>query len=274
MFKSLFNRTKKTQEKSNTQEKFNEHKHYFSLLVKSYLVKNGFIQEENLTWNSEVEENIKRIQSALSFEDNIEWVIIEEWNLVLKENRNIIIETFLETFYNKFHNYKISKYAPDYVQERNIKIEKAYDSSIETITRIQGWLDDKLLRSRIESDTLSTNENFSTIKMCSTPFCIISLGSDTLGRYSIVYSLDHRIIQMISNDFTSTLIRRIYEFTSGEMESFVAIGSLYEDCLTSFNNLLKRTEIETNHKVINKERNKEKSIEDMLSKIELKDNLD
>ena len=50
----------------------------------------------------------------------------------------------------------MSKFRTDFIQDRNEKIEKAYYSSIETINRIQGWLDDELLRTKIESDTLKT----------------------------------------------------------------------------------------------------------------------
>jgi len=57
------------------------------------------------------------------------------------------------------------------------------------------------------------------------------------------------------------------------MEAFVKIGSLYDDCITTFEDLLKRTETEPNHKIINIERHEEKSIDDMLSKLELKDNV-
>jgi hypothetical protein len=50
---------------------------------------------------------------------------------------------------------------------------------------------------------------------------------------------------MISEEFASRLIRRIYEFTPGEMEPFVKIGSLYTDCVETFNRLLEESKVES-----------------------------
>jgi hypothetical protein len=95
-----------------------------------------------------------------------------------------------------------------------------------------------------------------------------------MGRYNIVYSLDYRIKDIIGRDFSSTFIRRIYQFTSGEMEPSVNIGSLYADCSEDFEACLQLAKTEGNHKVFQKDRNEEKSINDMLQKLELRDDID
>jgi len=152
------------------------------------------------------------------------------------------------------HNLNNEQNAPEYVQERNKQLLNAYQNLLITIERIQGWLEDEHLRTRIESDMTKRDGVKSTIFQCTTPWCILSIGCDEMRRYSLIYSLDHRIQKMIGNTFASTFIRRINEFTPGEMESFVSIGCLYDDCVTTYNNLLKETNNEDYHKIIKKDK--------------------
>jgi hypothetical protein len=72
----------------------------------------------------------------------------------------------------------------------------------------------------------------------------------------------------------STLLRRIYEFTPGEMEPFVGFVSLDMDCITYFEETHSQLRNENGYNLIEVERHKEKSIADMLSKLELKDDVD
>lgn len=136
---------------------------------------------------------------------------------------------------------------------RNAKIHDAYQNIILTIDRIQGWLQKEELRTRIESDFTTEPVPQHTYYQCTTAFCIVSLGCDELGRYNIVYSVDFRIKEMISDLFASTLIRRIYEFTPGEMEPFVKIGSLYLDCVKVLTDVIDETKTRPCHKIINRE---------------------
>ena len=153
------------------------------------------------------------------------------------------------------HNLQFESSAPDFVKERNHKFAKAYKNLVITVDRIQGFLEDDYLRGRIESDMTKKNGIKSTIFQCTTPFCILSLGCDDMGRYSIVYSVDHRIQKMLGEDMASTLIRRIYEFTPGEMSAFVRIGSLYHDCVETFNQMLEDMQTESFHSFNLKEKN-------------------
>ncbi len=152
------------------------------------------------------------------------------------------------------HNLINEQNAPDYVQERNKQLMNAYNQLQITIERIQGWLEDEHLRTRIESDMTKRDNIQSTIYQCTTPWCILSIGCDEMGRYNIIYSLDQRIQEMISNQFASTFLRRINEFTPGAMEPFVTIGCLFEDCVSTYNKLLEESSNEPYHKVITKEK--------------------
>ena len=94
------------------------------------------------------------------------------------------------------------------------------------------------------------------------------------GRYNIEYGIDSGILTMVPDNMASTLLRRIYEFTPGEMEPFIRIVSLNMDCITYFENTLSSVKNGAGYKLIEVERNEEKSIGDMLSKLELKDDVD
>ena len=151
------------------------------------------------------------------------------------------------------HNLENEAGAPDFVKERNVRLQKAYNSILISVDRIQGFLEDEYLRSRIESNMTKDPKIKSTILQCATPFCFLSLGCDSMGRYNIAYSLDYRIKEMIGDDMASGLIRRIYEYTPGDMEVFVRFGSLYHDCVSTFDQLLENLKTESFHELKIKE---------------------
>jgi hypothetical protein len=152
---------------------------------------------------------------------------------------------------NKGHNIEFEEQAHEHVRTRNKKLLEAYNSIILSIDKIQGWLEDEYLRTRIESEMMSKPNIKSTIYQCTTPWCIISLGCDSEGRYNIVYSVDHRIQEMIG-DRASGLLRSIYYLTPGELSVFLRIGCLYEDCVKCFNHLYEEQKSEPFHKIITK----------------------
>jgi len=151
---------------------------------------------------------------------------------------------------NNSHNIENEKNAFPVVQERNKKILTAYNNIVSTINRMQGVIEDDFLRLRIESNMVRDPNTKTTILQCATPWCIVSLGCDSSGRYNIVYSLDYRIQEMIGQDMASGIIRRIYEFTPGEMEPFVRIGNLNLDCVNVFHKLLEEQETNDIHRLI------------------------
>lgn len=153
------------------------------------------------------------------------------------------------------HNLENEAGAPDFVKDRNARLLKAYKSILISVDRIQGFLEDEYLRSRIESEMTKDPKIKSTILQSSTPFCILSLGCDNMGRYNIAYSLDYRIKEMIGDDMASGLLRRIYEYTPGDMEVFVRFGSLYHDCVSTFDQLLENLKTESFHELKIKSKN-------------------
>ncbi|MEY4603527.1 MAG: hypothetical protein RIT43_819 [Bacteroidota bacterium] len=153
------------------------------------------------------------------------------------------------------HNLQYESSTPDFVKVRNNRFREAYKNLVITIDRIQGFLPDEYLRGRIESDMYQKKGIKSTILQCTTPFCIISLGCDDMGRLNLVYSVDYRIKEMIGDDMATTLIRRIYDFTPGEMEVFVRIGSLCHDCVETFNQLIEEMKVESFHTFNLKDKN-------------------
>lgn len=104
--------------------------------------------------------------------------------------------------------------------------------------RVQSWLKHEELRFSVKSDFLNSKQSQSLIKQIATPFAIVSLGCSPEGIFSIVYSLDHRIKDLIGDYFTNTLLRRIYEFTSGDLEGKIHIGSLNSDCFSTISQMI------------------------------------
>tara|TARA_B110000114_G_scaffold182532_1_gene222011 strand:+ start:703 stop:1518 length:816 start_codon:yes stop_codon:yes gene_type:complete len=263
MFDKLFNRDKQS-DKPSAEESLppDPGKLAFEMLILTYLEKYGIDGDGNKSLADKElnEEDVKWIKQTLEvagFVDNIEEVIIAEWEEKKKLNNSIKPKVFSKVFLTEFHNLKIESVAPEFVRERNKKFIEAYDYVINTIERIQGWLEDEGLRTRVESDFRRKPDIQSTMYQCTTPFCIISLGCDQMGRYNLVYSVDHRLQEMISENMASTLIRRIYQFTPGEMEPFVKIGSLYDDCIGVFNQIIEEAKVEPYHKIIIKEKHED-----------------
>lgn len=233
----------------------------FKIVIMSYLEKNGIDSTGNKSYPGipQSEYDIEFLDSALDvlgFDENIEGIIMQEWNKKRITDDAITPQKFVELFISEFHNLKFESLAPEYVRERNKKFIEAYGYIIKTIERIQGWFDVEI-RTRVESDFRQKPFVQSTMYQCTTPFCIISLGCDQMGRYNIVYSVDYRFQEMISQNFASTLIRRVYQFTSGEMEPFVSIGSLYDDCIGVFKQIMDEAEVESYHEIIIKEKYEE-----------------
>ncbi len=249
---------------------------YLQAITEMVLTKNGIIQFATERWKSEDNLVLNKLMSELGYEDELEKLILDEYK-EMKAHRNDLQKfDFIRFFVEEFHNNKLVHYTPEYIQERNKKILNAYFSVIETINRIQAWQDNDLIRKRIEYDTLTKATNilgFSEINKCITPFCFLSLGCDVFGRYQLAYGIDHRISKMISDKMANAFIRRVYEFTPGELEPFVGFVSLNMDCISYFEDSLNHVGSEICRQIEVK-RNEEKSIEDLFKKLISKDELD
>ncbi|WP_156305988.1 hypothetical protein [Sphingobacterium endophyticum] len=135
------------------------------------------------------------------------------------------------------------------IQNRNNALKQAFINIEETLLRVQSWLKHEELRFSVKSDFLNSKQSQSLIKQITTPFAIVSLGCSPEGIFSIVYSLDHRIKDLIGDYFTNTLLRRIYEFTSGDLEGKIHIGSLNSDCFSTISQMIDLAENNSYHNV-------------------------
>ncbi len=281
MFRNLFKRSsseEKASDKESQDSQVNAYMEVFQDLVNSSLAKLGVDEKCNISknenWGQQDEENHNNLLSDLGYDELFDRVVLEELQHHKKNASNLTRTDFAQNFYSNFHHIKISQFVPEPIQLRNDKLLSAYKGIIECINRIQGWLDDEFLRGKIESDYRNSGGHITTIYQCYTPFCAVSLGSSSGGHFNIIYSIDYRIKEIIGRDFANTLIRRIYEFTPGEMESFVDFGSLYGDCIAIYDEVLESAKTEEHHQFTIANRFEYDSIEDLISKLEFKDNSD
>ena len=135
-------------------------------------------------------------------------------------------------------NYLKEINAPEEVKDRNRKLESAFECIQTTIAKIQGWFEDETLRIFVISDFQNNPKYIATIKQITTRFCIITIGADELGRFSIAMSIDKNINEKIGEIFSATLIRRLFEMTQGALEAFVRIVSYSEDCDTILDEII------------------------------------
>jgi hypothetical protein len=242
---------------NSSENELNEYFQAFQVLVSSSLDRIGVDNDCNLVknekWNQENEVTHIKLLNELNYDDLFDTVLLNALEDYKKTSSNSSKSEFLGSYYSIFHHDQIAKYTPEFIQSRNNNLLSAYKDIIECINRIQGWMDNEKARIKIESDYRLSPKHISTIYQCTTPFCVVSLGCDQIGRYNIIYSLDYRIKEIIGDDFANILIRRIYEFTSGEMELFVNFNRLEGDCIITFEEILKLSKIEKNHIVSQKE---------------------
>ena len=223
---------------------------YLIFIINSVLLKNGHTNDSDVLWSLDREKAFKYALEETGYEEILEQLILDEWIVFKTESNDAYKSVFIDQFLNTFHNQKLSKYTPTFVQERNQKIEHAYSSIIETIKRIQMCVDNQKTRTRIESNISDNIGNLVFIKQCSTPFCFISLCCDTLGILKIEYAIDARILEILPYKLTNTLIRRIFEFTSNELEALIDVISFNSDCIGLFEQHLDFAENKENFKII------------------------
>ncbi|MBQ0909744.1 hypothetical protein KBJ98_13605 [Flavobacterium sp. F-328] len=268
MFKKIFNKEKTEVNSVSSDNETNAFEETFEELVSSSIKKIGIKDDctfmQNTQWNEENEDNHLKLLNELNYNDLFDSVVLSELKNYQKVAYNPSKVEFIKNYFSIFHHSKIAEFTPEFIQTRNTKLISAYKFIIECINRIQGLMDKDKVRYKIESDYCNSPTHLSTIYQCTTPFCIVSLGCDQIGRYSIVYTLDYRIKEIIGADFASKLIRRIYEFTPGEMEPFVNFNSLNGDCISTFEETFQLAKIEKNHIVTQKDRFEENSNSDPL----------
>jgi len=267
---SIFNNL----EEDSYREKKEDERLGIGAIVRLILLKNGVVKDDHVIWTPAKSEGLLKLLEQKGFTDNFEDLVMNDWfNLHESSNQLSPIE-FEQSFVLNFHHIKIAKFTPDFIKDRNSKIEIAFNQIKETIHRIQAWQDNEKVRVRIESDYLKSIKNFSYISQITTAFIVVVLGCDSQGRFQLTYGLDSNHLKILPDDMASTLIRRIYQFTPGEMEPFVSIISLSMDCISLFENLLNESKSNPSIKIIEVQRNPYNSIEEMLNGIDFKDDVD
>lgn len=131
---------------------------------------------------------------------------------------------------------------PEYVRNRNVMLSQAFENIKETVRRIQYWIEDEWLRIFVISDFMKDGRSKLILEQLETAFCIISIGQDENGEYSIVVSIDSQINEKIGYSFSSILLRRIYEFTNKSCDYNVRITDFSKDCDQYLQKVLKEHE--------------------------------
>jgi len=203
---------------------------YSNLLINRKI--SGLLDEIPINLNDEFDLAKKEVE-AMDFNELLDQLILTSYDQELKFDPKLSPHEFSMLFSTVFNHSDLSPFTSKDQQERNTKLDEAYLQILIVIQKIQGWLEDDKLRLMVERDLVKSNLTYATMYQCLTAFCMVSLGCDQRGRYNIVFSLDYRINEMISRDFASTLIRRIYQLTSDELEFSVYFESLGADCLTA-----------------------------------------
>jgi hypothetical protein len=234
-------------------------------IVRYTLLKNGIVKDSDVKWTDLKAASLAHMIKTKAFPSNFEDVVMNEWYNSHQNDEKISPSEFEDVFTEQFHHIQISKFTPTHIQERNVKLSEAFEQLIETIRRIQIWQDNERVRIQIHTDHLKWRERYSYIKQVTTPFFTMFLGCDELGRYHISYGFDTNFLKIIPDDMASTLLRRIYQFTPGEMEPFVLPLGFDLDCIAMFESYLDQSKNNSIYEIIEVPRTPEKSIEDMLS---------
>lgn len=114
--------------------------------------------------------------------------------------------------------------------EKNELLFTSFEKIKETVRRIQYWLEDEWLRVNVVSDFSKGGRSKYIIEQLGTAFCIISLGKDDKGEFSIALSIDKQINEKIGYYFSSILLRRLFEFIPESCAHNVRIVNFSKDC--------------------------------------------
>lgn len=119
---------------------------------------------------------------------------------------------------------------PDHVKKRNEFLTNAFENMKECIHRIQYWLEEEWLRVFVLSDYSKDERVQYTLEQVGTSFCVISIGTDDNGEFSIALSIDAQINKKIGYYFSSILLRRLFEFSTESCAHNVRISNFSKDC--------------------------------------------
>lgn len=191
----------------------------FVRVVLYYLKQYGITEFGGVGYCSQINyEDIYKSLHEAGFKEKgyLEKLVIDEWNAT-KKHPLLTLRMFAYCFQAIYSNWKIEKYTPKEVQDRNKKIKDKYNEFVSVIDRLQGYLNSPELRLRIDSNYVDRE----TIYQCLTPFCTISVNCDELGNFSIKYALACDIRSMITDLLASILEKRISDTQMTDLKDYV-----------------------------------------------------
>lgn len=183
-------------------------------------------------------QNYEVLRERLHYNLTLDETILKAKSVFLLQYPNSNDSDFIDWFITNFKHKWLTEFCSDEIRDRNDRVLKAYMSILETIRRTQTWMEEEKLRAKVEVIWEDRGGNYNLLHQTVTLFCDIALGCNQKGEYYISYNLDYRCQEMIGKFFTNTLLRRIYEFTTGDLEPYLKLSNLLYDGMDLFADLL------------------------------------
>jgi len=141
------------------------------------------------------------------------------------------------------HNIRFEAEVSDEVRARNADLLHIYHEIVELIRYVQTFLKDEPLRARFESNMLLNPDVKATIEQCATNWCMVSVGCDDEGYYTVVYSLDYRIQDLLGHRLANFFLRKIHDIVWDEsLYDYVFFATLCEESDKVFSAILQEAE--------------------------------
>jgi hypothetical protein len=197
------------------------------------------LNKTNLGPINELNETIECLLDTLDLMPEFQEYLLEKHKVYQSLKPTHTHEEFIMSFVAQFRNTDLVELLPFHAKKINFKVEQAYYEIVSSIKEIQKDIPQSNLRTIAESDLTKVNINRTKLHQCNTPFCLVVLKCNGYGQYNIVYAIDKNSIELIGNELTSNLLRKIYEHSSNELSKFLHVYSLNDNCFTDFEEVLK-----------------------------------
>lgn len=200
-----------------------------------------FVSPSNPFLDGESVKEYEELRDSLHYNLNLDQTIDQLKESFFIKFPDATNSEFIDWFVSAFHNSWLTEHCSDQIKDRNQKVYQAYLNILETLNRTQSWLKEDKLRTRIEILWQDRGGSYNLLHHTVTIFCDIALACNQKGEYYISYNLDYRCQEMIGKFFTNTLLRRIYEFTTGDLEPYLKLSNLLYDGMDLFADLLEES---------------------------------
>ncbi|SEH41016.1 hypothetical protein [Chryseobacterium culicis] len=235
----------------------------FKKLIIDYLAWNGIDKKGNITSNKvyptrmEILENRTILRKCGFTTADIEKLIVLEFLDMKRNIPDLDSEMFVSIFEENYHNLKLVKLTTLEAQKSNETTKWHYDNIKGFLIEIQGYLEAKHLRTRIECDFSETRNWYNTAKVEEfvTPFAKIGLNCNKSARFSINYFINPHLRELIGESLVDNLEKRFNEFITGEMKDHVKMIPLNRRYDRYFEELLRFTRTFPNYKAVITDKN-------------------